>query len=549
MGVLCIVRVSSERVATHEAVSAVDRLGTCLFGDVPPNDAAALLRVHASQLAVLGGSARSWPGRCAPLARTLAEEERGRDLGVHDAAQTLARALDDRTSAFEDLGKPLLALLRAERAAGRVAHTAPEIPGPPEPVHALTVDSLDPRAMLAERPLPLSGIHFAPFADDTLTWLVDDPHVDRARYCVYALGGSLRCVPVASRDGGRVGSELRLWGTRDAPGPGFAFAGDHGAGGITRIDTGEPLDVSPLQGIFGAHALAGGAIDLVASRAGSPEVHLFHFGGGVMHESPLLGRTEIGNPSYNVGLFWSFVVTKGPVAGASGVHLRVREVKDGEPGPVVDVGEVGKASRVESGGERHLEGCRSGGAMGLRVKGWDTEYFSFHEGGWTAPVPGPPLAGLLFCRGAEAVIVEQKGHVEDGRYEPRITENRCTSSRCDTTAIETRDVWKGSRETTPEQARDVAVAALGDGVLLVWSAGDVAGLRMRRGKLRDLADAQEVVLFDDHVEHGERRVDSSLVELVARPVVDGCLLWLGTSRGVFVYRVDMAGRLSPVYVD
>src|SRR6202041_2892318 len=101
-------------------------------------------------------------------------------------------------------------------------------------------------------------------------------------------------------------------------------------------------------------------------------------------------------PTYNVGLFWGFLVTKRTTPEAPGLRLRVRAVRGALVGPEVDVGQVGEARALEATGAEphlpHIEACssgdgRSGRVRVLRVRGWDAEYFSFEsDGAWTHPV-------------------------------------------------------------------------------------------------------------------------------------------------------------------
>jgi len=553
--------VSSARVAEHESVGAVDRLATCLFGDPPPNDSAAVLRVRGAQLHMMGAPPLPgpWPLRCATLARALAEEERGRgeanDRGMLEAGESLAHALAASTVLSDDLSQPLLGLLRAARAGSHVLQRAPEIPGPPSAVQAETVDTLARSAMLPVGSVALSSIQLAPFFDDTaLAFLVVDPRTDVASTCVYRDAGrrSIQCSRVHAPLGHRWhDDDLRLWGTSDAPLGGYLFVGDRGADGIIRVDTGEEAPVTLPHGVYGANARRDGGLDLVGIGHVAPEIRLFHVDGSRVVETPVLSRKEVGNPTYNVGLFWDFLVTKAFVADLPGLRLRVRDVKNGELGPVLDVGKVGKVSRIESGSEPHLEGCRSESMISLRVKGWDNEYVSFQVGKhWTAPVEASESnAGLFTCHRAESAVVDQTGHVEQSHYEPRVTENRCTPAGCQTNAIETREIWKESHELAPEGARDVVVAPLVQKALLVWRAGNDGGLRMRLAPLLELKKTADVVLLDDHIDRGERRVDSTLVAFAIRPVGSGVLLFLQTGLGVFIYLVDETGNLTAVPVE
>lgn len=272
-----------------------------------------------------------------------------------------------------------------------------------------------------------------------------------------------------------------------------------------------------------------------------------------MTDTPFLTRGQAGNPGYNVGLFWGFLVAKRVTPELPGLRLRIRRVSGKEVGPELDVGQVGEAPALEvAGAGPHLQACRSQGVIAVRVRGWDAEYFSFYRGGadgaWSRPVELEGAGGVMSCRGAEVALVEVRGHVEGHRYEPVVTESRCTPAACRTRTLQTREVFAGNAAVTPDEPRDVHAAAVGDALMLVWKGGEAAGLRLRAAKLEQVAKREDVVVFDDHVEGGRLRQDSTLLDFDVRPVPGGALLLLATTRGTFLYKVDGEGRMAPVRV-
>lgn len=563
---------ASEQRAEQALALATDRLGSCLFTDPPGErrradgdgdaDGRALLEVRATQLTAMGLSPEQrlarpelrWPTRCAPLARSLAAEERRHRKGAEAASvERLAESFEASDSAVADWSPRLLPVLADLRADRRAMHHVDDVQGPPPSARADTVDSLDRRAMLLSRPFALTNLRFDPSFDESTRFVIDEPgHPDGPAYCLFE-GGKARCTAIRGA-AAQTGARLRPWGTREAGAPPLVFAGERGAEGVFDVGSGDPLPVPLPRGAFGAHAGAG-EVDLIALRDATADLRLVRVAGrgkeAAVVETPLLGRAEAGNPEYNVGLFWSFVATKRAARDAAGVRLRVRELRPGEVGPEVDVGPLGEAPRPEAAGEEpHLQGCRSKGGVVLRVRGWDLDYFSFHRPeGWSPPVEASGPGGALSCHGAVATLVDLRGHVEGRRYEPVVTETVCTPGACAGHTVQTREVFARNADVTPEEARDVAVASVDDKLLLVWSAGEIGGLRMRLGRAEQLAKVTDVVLFDDHVEAGKRRADSTLLDFAVRAVPGGALLVLATTAGVFLYSVDGAGRLLSVPVQ
>lgn len=549
---------------------ATDRLATCLFPDAldAPNLGPTL---RASQLAAMR-SEREGPARCAAYARALVAERRHAGDDDTRPLDRLLASLEAPDSVTANLTGPVSAWRDDVRAAGLVPHCVDGVSGPAPRPRAETVDSLDRRALVLRAGLPLASLRFAPFFDEATAFVTDAmPGRTAPSYCVYE-GGRAQCSELHGAALAAGSAELRPFGTREPSAPPVAVralvsAGDRARGGLFEVESGERLPLELPRGAYGASASAAG-LEVATWSVYPPGVALLHVEGegrsATSTATPLLFRTSVGDPEYNVGLFWGFFVAKRFTTDAPGLRLRVRQVSGGRVGPEVDVGQVGEAPRIEASGEEpHLQGCRSEGVVTLRVRGWDADYFTFRRTtgraepgagevtGWSRPtrVDGAGARGALTCHGAEATLLDQRGHVEDGRYEPVVTESRCTPDACRVRTAQTRDVFARSRLVTPRSARDVRVASIGDRVLLVWNAGERGGLRMRLGKLDELARRDDVIVFDDHLEHGAFRPESTLVYFDLRSVADGALLVLGTTEGTFLYLVDGGGALRPVTLE
>ncbi len=544
-----------------------DRLATCILGEAARDagdgpEPRLLLAVRAAQLVAMGLPADRrqtspeppWPSRCGSSALALASDETRRgSLARARSAARLGAALSAPDGATADWSGPLGAWLADVRQAGRSVHRVDDAPLPPGTgaASATTVDSLEPGSRLLPGTVPLAAIHFDRTFDESASFVVDQPSSSGAgpsvpAYCVYA-AREARCVAMRGAAAGA--------GPVVPAGASVVLAGDAGAGGVFEVGSGARIPVELPDGVYGVStATTGDGLDLLTTTPFPAEIHWVHVEGhgaaAKTTDTPVLTRGQAGDPSFNVGLFWGFLVAKRVAPEASGLRLRVRKLTGREIGPEVDVGQVGEAPALEaSGAESHLQACRSQGSIALGVHAWDSEYFSFFEprtGAWSHPVELDDARGAMTCRGAEVTLLDQRGHVEGHRFQPVITESRCTPAACRTASLRTRDVFAGNADVTPQEPRDVHVAAVDDQVLLVFRAGDLGGLRMRLGKLEDLAGNEDVVLFDDHLEGGKLRQDSTLLDFMVRPVPGGALLLLATTAGTFVYRVDAAGAFLPV---
>jgi hypothetical protein len=563
---------AAARAAERVTQRLTGRLATCLLGDAvsvmsasESPEAVATVAVRAFQLSAMGLSPAQrlasrgplWPGRCSAAAHALAADEIGRGRPARAATVVhLAAALEAHDSASADWTPSLLAWLADVRAASRPLRTddvdvAEEPPRAPPGLLA-NVDTLDRQARLLPGTSPLSSVHFDRSDGDTAAFVLDEAPDDAgpqpSAYCVYARGEA-RCHAIrgAAADAGvllpRSPSLL-------------AKAVDGGVTMLFEARSGMAVPVGD-GGVFGASAFDGG-LDLLTETALPPEIRLLHLeghgGDGIAarhSEVPVFTRGQAGDPTFNVGLFWGFVVVKRTTNEAPGVRLRVRQVVGGGVGPEVDVGQLGDAPALEViGTEPQLQACRSRGTIALRARGWDAEYFSFHgEGRWSPPVQSEGYGGAMSCRGAEVTLVDTRGHVEDHRYEPVVRVARCTAGGCNARDIQTRDVFAGNADITPEDGRAVHAAPLGEDMVLAWSAGDVGGLRMRFGRLERLAKEEDIVLYDDHLEGQRLRVDSTLLDFDVYPVADGVLILLATTAGTFLYRVASDGDVRPVPVS
>ena len=99
-------------------------------------------------------------------------------------------------------------------------------------------------------------------------------------------------------------------------------------------------------------------------------------------------------------------------------------------------------------------------------------------------------------------------------------------------------------DLTPREKKGVGAIDVGGKLLVVWSAGDRGGLRMRIGAPDQLATAPETILLDDHIRDGVYREESTLVGFELLPFGKKAVLLLDTVEGVFGFVVDAEGKLA-----
>jgi hypothetical protein len=549
-------------------------LSSCVLGDpLSPNERASV-RARGIQLAVLGvppekrvgTSDVGWPGRCSMYASAVAEALHTSDdasplvqsatkladaLKVGPTNPTLGTSLDD---AWRDAEKIGLNAIAADQAGGVIA--------PPKPITALTVEKLPLDSRILTEPFSLASLSIEPTPSTTLRFLIDDKDVK---------GGPTLCeMPPTSTTGGNpshaasivckkipapaasFSPALRLWGTTEDGASPLVFVGDHGRDGVFRADTGAVVEEKLQYGAYGIDARKDGSYAMLVWKDPSPETRLEVVGADKSKkETALFDRQKAGNPYYNTALFWDYVINKQYVPGHEddGIQLFVRTIAaDGSVGAPLDIGRVGQYSLVEGGDEPpHIRGCRDGDSMVIRVKGANREYFSFLVAGkWTQPVEGDSLGGDLVCRGNQALVtgVESRGEKVGDVYR-----TRCDATACKTDTVQWSDLFAHNDDIWPASTTAIHASDVGGKVAVVWQAGQLGGLRIRVAAADLLARTEDVVVFDDRMQDGVLKPDSTLLETNMLSHGDTTLLFVRVVPGVFVFKVEASGALTPVKVE
>ncbi|MEO8874546.1 MAG: hypothetical protein ABI461_03080 [Polyangiaceae bacterium] len=561
------IAVLSTRGAQAAKQKAWSELNACVLGDpLSPNERASA-RARGIQLSILGMPPEKrvgtndvgWPGRCATYASAVAEALHSSDDGsplvasvtkLADALKvgptnpTLGGALDDT---WRDADKMALSVIATTN-----------VPAPPKPSQALTVEKLPIDSRLLEEGFSLASLHTEPTPSTTLRFLIDEKDLKEGPTLCEMPPGSktIQCAKVPGA-AAALSPALRLWGTTEDGAAPLLFVGDHGRDGIYRADTGAVVEEKLQNGAYGIDARKDGSYAMLVWNDRAPQTRLQVVtpasskpsnAQASRHETPLFDREKSGNPYYNTALFWDYVVSKAYVTGQEGLRLAVRTIApDGSVSAPVDVGRVGQPSLVEGGDEPpHIRGCRAGTTMVIRVKGESAEYISFFVAGkWTQPVEADSLGGDLVCRGNEALVTgvdmqsEKKGDVY---------RTRCDATSCKTDAVQLSDLFAHNDDGWPSGVSAIHAADVGGKVAVVWQAGTLGGLRVRVAAADLLARADDVVVFDDRMQDGVLKPESTLLETSMLSHGDTTLLFLRVVPGVFVFKVEDSGALTPVKV-
>ncbi len=562
-GVLATMTTRGAHAATQKSWS---ELSACVLGDpLGPNERASV-RARGIQLAVLGVPPEKrvgtndvgWPGRCATYASAVTEALHASDDGsslvqsatkLADALKvgptnpTLGTALDD---AWRDAEKMSLNVIATSG-----------ITAPPKPITALTVEKLPLDSRVLEEPFSLGSLSIEPTPSTTLRFLIDEKDLKSGpTLCEMPPNAKAITCKKIPAPAAQFSPALRLWGTTEDGASALVFVGDHGRDGIFRADTGAVVEEKLQYGAYGIDARKDGSYAMLVWKDPSPETRLqvVSPGAGVdksRKETALFDREKQGNPYYNTGLFWDYVINKAYVPGHTddGIQLFVRTIAaDGSVGAPLDIGRVGQYSLVEGGDEPpHIRGCRAGDSMVLRIKGADREYFSFLVAGkWTQPIEADSLGGDLVCRVNEALVTgvdmpdEKKGDVY---------RTRCDASSCKTDVVQMTELFAHNDDIWPASTSAIHASDVGGKVAVVWQAGQLGGLRTRVAAADLLARTEDVVVFDDRMQDGILKPDSTLLETSLLSHGDTMLLFVRVVPGVFVFKVEASGALTPVKVE
>ena len=190
-----------------------------------------------------------------------------------------------------------------------------------------------------------------------------------------------------------------------------------------------------------------------------------------------------------------------------------------------------------------LNGCRSREAFFLLVGGSRGAALAIDTGDrWSDLVPTRTTGDATFdCAGKEAFILRQR--VAFGGT-GAVSLERCAATGCQHQTVDLDDVFKKNPEILPK----IAPLALPlDGkLLLVWRAGTRGGVRMRLAPVEHIAEAEDVVIFDDRVQDGHVTERSNIREIGGFSREGHAVVFLSTTSGMWPLDIDGSGKVTPI---
>jgi hypothetical protein len=544
-----------DREANAKVELAWSKLSRCLVGDPVSGGELPSVRLRRIQLTAftMSDPARTdatgvlWPQRCGALAHELSETLRsaGRapkeEKSLASLAESLAKSLKD-TSSANPLTRDYTAAIDAlyERAAAEKlsADGTVQAPVPPgAPAAPYTLDSLASVRPLTKSNFSLQGIMIESHASRDINMLVEDKNDTAAPWSVCTIDAKkARCKKLpASVQATKSG--LRLLGTTEEGVPPLVYAGNRGTDGVFRSDTGELLD---RMYSYGGWVAKDGYAAAVGWDDTKKELRLMRQPpGGPSKTVTFKPDVRLGNAFYSVTLLWNHLVIRGVKKDQR--RLFAEDVrKSDRPGEsLVDVGGLPEAGLIETGEqEPHISGCRTAEGMAVRVKGYSNEFIGFDIGGtWREPIGSSAQGGFMTCRKAEITITRA-----DARA---VSQNRCSTAGCKTAYVELSKLMPTVGEMAPKPNHLQAIDVDGQ-LLVVWAAGEKGGLRYRLAPIERIAQAPDVVIYDDLIE-GSRITNLSTlfgIGLVAREGY--AVIVLATKNGVVTLRVTPDGKVAPL---
>lgn len=551
---------SQQREQNARIATAWGSLSRCLLGTpLEPHETPSLrfrrlqltgMTLADQQRAPDGGN--SWPDRCATFAFTLDEALRaaGRDNDLAHASADLGKQLKDPKSFMDDLSKNIDTTWSLADLQKLPAASAVTIAGPPARAEAFDADTLGRATPLSPKAFSFKAIYTEPHPALDLRFLIDDTDAPDARLLCTARRAApeAHCVPlpktiVASKQG------LRLLATADDGAAPLVFAGNRGSEGIFRADSGELVESLYSYGGYaskdGFSAVLGWKEqehELVATRKppGAPK-----------DQVPLKPPFRTGNPYYSAQMLWDQAILRGVTAANERRLFALAFSRTGAAlGEPLDIGELPEPGLIQGGADEppHITGCKTAEAMVVRVKGYDNDFMSFRlDGRWTKPVSPEITGGSLSCSKSSAAIIRVEPAGLDNTWKTDIRQALCTSAGCRTDVVRMEKLLHQRFEFGPKDNHVDAVALDGK-LLVVWQAGDRGGVRMRLAPASEIANAPDLVIFDDMLKDGHAQQLSTLFDLKLLSREGFAVLLLGTVTGVHALRIEPDGKIAPMKI-
>ena len=539
-------------VKANAAERVVDRYGTvsrCLLGDGAGGKTASV-QYRERQLTSLtkgelerGEGKNPWPVRCAKssleLVEALQASALSEDRVLVGAAEQLAEFLSGKDPYWGDISAPLDAFFAATARAGLPLVQKADVPEPPAPAKTLDADSLAAAASpLTKRPVDLGTLPVEAGGVGLVRVLIEGDENEPARLCAFSRS-TARCDELTGAVARSSGLELRGSSDDDAPPLVFVASGKQGAWrGSTHIDA--------RRALTGYSSSAGPGHVLVAGDEGEKvEVVV-----GPGERARRLGVSlpgglkvsDVARNAYMLGtsLFiaatdkdGALVLTVGSL-GADGASL----------GRFEEIGPLGREGRdAKPAAPTRFSACRTADGAALRIDvGIEAVLVARDGDHWSAPVKLGRRGGTLGCVGAEAVVT--RIDPGDGPLTTSITQMRCGGGACKPTSLKLQEMLTGEAGLAP--APVLTAANVGSKAAVAWLAGQRGGVRLRVEALGALAQAPDVIVYDDLVQGGSVRAQTTLSDMRLLPGDGFALLLLATPNGLFALRVGADGKVEPL---
>ncbi|MEO7329882.1 MAG: hypothetical protein ABI193_14990 [Minicystis sp.] len=552
-----------EAQSTAHIEGAWGAFSRCLVGKPLEAGEHADVRFRALQLTAMTlpepqrapANGQSWPGRCGGLGYALSEslKDGGRAVkGEKDLAfwaESLAKQLKEGTSFTADLSENVLHTWEEAEKAKLPATAGPEQAATPTLPQPLSADALAAGTPLTKAPFSLKSLYTDPHPNQKLHLLVDEKSVPGSPFLCTITGQKAQCasLPKAITDSHQ---GVRLLGTADDEAAPLIFAGKRGNAGVYRADTGEPVD---RIFSYGGYAAKDGFSALLGWNEADEELRLIRkpSADGKKDTTTIKPDFRIGNYYYNAQMLWDHVLLRGVNKSDSRRLFALNLTRGDKLGEPVDVGELSEAGLHEYGPDEppHIAGCRTAEIMAVRVKGYDNEFLSFLVNGhWSTPVLVPATGGTLSCRKADAAITGVYPSSQDSAWKTTVEQRRCTTAGCTDDEIRMEQLLSGQLEFSPKEGRAVA-ADLDGKMLIVWSAGERGGVRMRLAAVDQIVKAPDILLFDDLIKDGKVQNLSTLFDMRLFSREGYAILVLSTVSGVHAIRIEADGKFAPLMID
>jgi hypothetical protein len=548
--VLVVVAIlAAKRSERQEVEALVAELRGCLLGAPLEAGENTLQRFRRLQLRALARSdtermtagKKIWPLSCRDATERLSKKlKEGATEPQQKSLSSLIQLLSSPEVISKDIVEPFGATLAVLDAVAPGAVPAAKDPLPPA---VRSVDSLASLPSLSKKGTALGRSYTEDNPGLSLPVLIDEEGLGAPLLCVFRVSSDDASCRSLSELSAVRGHGLRMLGTSDPDAEHIVFAGRRGSEGI--FVTGSKAAIDRVYSYGGYSARDGHVSALGWDEENRNMVLVQRPPGGESSRTPLRPNFRVGNFFYGSQLLWDQVLVRG-VTPNEERRLFVLPLGKGATRSfeLVDIGELPEPGLIRHGEEEepHLTGCRSARATVVRVRGTGSDSLTFRlNDRFTLPVQAPTY-GVLGCYGTTATVV-RVAHGSGGST--RLYHSACTSAGCSHKTLKGDSLDKGSSEIRPETESDIVAVDLAGQLLVVWTAGERGGLRMRMAPPDTFDRADDVVIVDDHVWEGRYARESAVLGFRLYSREGFAVLLVSSMAGVHAFRITPDRAIQP----